>query len=492
MAGYEVATIESLSINLTSEGGVNKYLAKAHVRLVAQATGFSSGLIAQEGEKGAYYSESDQKRHWRQDRYFYCVTGSNEPDCYITYDIGKDILTLWLPTIDYTRVFYNGHTSTVEEALDRYDIDQRRYDSPLLSLFHSAKRFKKATSDSPMDTTRLKAAMNACRAVKDRDEIELIRKANDVSSEAHKAILTHLKDLNSEEHKASEAEAAKNEAKSIHSVLGEDEVQHNLDMPLRAQPIRAIPVGLTRQGKPLSGSLYSVYPDLEIQHKLLAEVQRTLEAVYFGFAVQNMQGVLEQNGWDCAESVELSIWTVVLRSRENLFTEAEIGDIGKPFGKFLSAIVNIRHTAVHRLKVTAGSLERFLQDAEGLIRLLRNKSMPLKMAQLRRRLHFSIGEIERNKNLLGAKISATQKEHGFKKAELDRMESAAIAEMILEDSEYERLVGERLERDTDLAGVDHGSTVQGQDETYLEMESEISGLENGSSGNNHQSGEADS
>nr|OQO07740.1 hypothetical protein B0A51_18210 [Rachicladosporium sp. CCFEE 5018] len=215
MAGYEVDTIESLSINLCSKGGVNKYPAKAHVRRVAQATGKSEGLIALEGEKSAYYSNSDQKRHWRQDRYFYYITGCNEPDCYVTYDIGKDILTLWLPTIDYSRVFYDGRTSTIEEALDKYDIDQAKYlknktrnlqlktiCKPLRPWDHRILVLGSGTSLTTMadykDTTTLKNSMNACRAVKDRDEIELIRKANDISSEAHKAILTHLKDLNTE------------------------------------------------------------------------------------------------------------------------------------------------------------------------------------------------------------------------------------------------------------------------------------------------------
>ncbi|OQN95444.1 hypothetical protein B0A48_18552 [Cryoendolithus antarcticus] len=64
-----------------------------------------------------------------------------------------------------------------------------------------------------------------------------------------------------------------------------------------------------------------------------------------------------------------------------------------------------------------------------------------------------------------AKITATRKEYAFKKTELDRMESATIAEIILEDSEYQRLVGERLERDIDLAGVENGSTVQASTDT---------------------------
>ncbi|KAK6433547.1 hypothetical protein LTR95_010271 [Oleoguttula sp. CCFEE 5521] len=216
MAGFDVDTIESLSISLTSKSGINKYPAKAHVRRVAQATGKSDGLIALEGEKSAFYSNSDQKRHWRQDRYFYYITGCNEPDCYVTYDIGKDVLTLWLPTIDYSRVFYDGRTSTVEEALDKYDIDQAKYlkkrarNLQLKSICKPLRPYDhrilllgpgtslKATTFDFNDTTTLKNAMNACRAVKDEDEIELIRKANDVSSEAHRAILTHLKDLTTE------------------------------------------------------------------------------------------------------------------------------------------------------------------------------------------------------------------------------------------------------------------------------------------------------
>ena len=77
-----------------SGGGIAKYNAKAHARRVAEAAGSPAALIVLEGEKKVNYSGSDQPRHFRQDRYFYYITGCNEPDCYVTYDISKDFLTL--------------------------------------------------------------------------------------------------------------------------------------------------------------------------------------------------------------------------------------------------------------------------------------------------------------------------------------------------------------------------------------------------------------
>ncbi|KXS95075.1 hypothetical protein AC578_9598 [Pseudocercospora eumusae] len=75
---------------------------------------------------------------------------------------------------------------------------------------------------------------------------------------------------------------------------------------------------------------------------------------------------------------------------------------------------------------------------------------------------FALAEIERNKDSLGASIVATQKDFADRRAELDRLEKAAIAEMLAEDSEYQKSAGERLERDIVLAGADHSVPFEDQ------------------------------
>jgi Xaa-Pro dipeptidase len=190
-----------------SGGGIAKYNAKAHARRVAEAAGSPSALVVLQGEKKANYSGSDQPRHFRQDRYFYYITGCNEPDCYVTYDISKDFLTLWLPQANPSRVFYDGRGSTPEEAMAKYDIDDAKYIMPDLSgkstqatieTYLLARCASQGRWPQVLPTEVLTPAMDACRAVKDSEEIELIREANRISSEAHRQVLKQLSHLTTE------------------------------------------------------------------------------------------------------------------------------------------------------------------------------------------------------------------------------------------------------------------------------------------------------
>jgi len=213
--------MESLSIAVEHRGGVNKYPAKSHAQRVGDATGLSEGTIAIAGEKQVMYSHSDQPRHFRQDRYFYYLTGCNEPNCYATYDIKTDHLTLWLPPVGNLReVFYMGRGSTVEEAMNKYDIDEAKYlpkSKPsglrfddALPYFHNQSSpdscfyglnvtiLTQRHDGTSCKSVDLQAALDNCRAVKDQDEVALIRKANDISSQAHLKILQNLRNLTTE------------------------------------------------------------------------------------------------------------------------------------------------------------------------------------------------------------------------------------------------------------------------------------------------------
>lgn len=191
------------ALNFSVRGhGIHKYNAKAHARRIAHAAGSPSALVVLQGEKKANYSGSDQPRHFRQDRYFYYITGCDEPDCYVTYDIAKDFLTLWLPQANPSRVFYDGRGSTPEEAMEKYDIDDAKYikqtPNRLLDAIAQACRLSNPTTVLSSSSDMLRTAMDACRAVKDSDEIELIRKANRISANAHEQVLKQLSQLTKE------------------------------------------------------------------------------------------------------------------------------------------------------------------------------------------------------------------------------------------------------------------------------------------------------
>ncbi|KAL1880442.1 hypothetical protein Plec18167_003846 [Paecilomyces lecythidis] len=185
----------------------DKYPAKQHALRVASQLGVTHGLIYLEGKPTTYLDDSDQTVPFRQRRYFYYLSGADEPDCYLTYDIAQDRLTLYVPDFDLRRAIWMGPTLTVEDAQERYDVDQARYYSSLsqdvhrwaldnqksaVYILHPSQQPTGEEANLHFDTEQLQPAIDACRGVKDQHEIDLIRRANKVSGLAHTQVLRNI------------------------------------------------------------------------------------------------------------------------------------------------------------------------------------------------------------------------------------------------------------------------------------------------------------
>ncbi|KAK4545277.1 hypothetical protein LTR36_003457 [Oleoguttula mirabilis] len=225
--------VVDITLHTTTGHGIDKYPAKSHAHRLAAKLGVDQGLIVLAATPATTYPDSDQPVPFRQDRYFSYLTGCNEPNCYVTYDIGKDSLTLWLPAIDERRVVWTGRGSTVDEALDKYDVDEARYIQPDGTLegakgdidglalmrkegFSVGQAIATIYPDQVCMTSflgrgareerimmaslgglaerrdKLKRSLDACRVIKDEHEIELIRRANEITAAAHTAVLRKI------------------------------------------------------------------------------------------------------------------------------------------------------------------------------------------------------------------------------------------------------------------------------------------------------------
>jgi Xaa-Pro dipeptidase len=189
-------------------------LAKQHARNVARKLGVSHGLIFLAGQPTINLRDSDQARPFRQRRYFYYLSGVDEPDCALTYDVGLDILTLFVPDFDLHRAIWMGPTLSREEAQDRYDVDRVQYyaslqpeleswlservHNSLLYMVHVSEKPEGLPEELPLDSEQLLPAMDAARGVKDEYEIRMIRQANKVSALAHRSILERISKMKNE------------------------------------------------------------------------------------------------------------------------------------------------------------------------------------------------------------------------------------------------------------------------------------------------------
>lgn len=137
------------------------------------------------------------------------LTGVDLPDCSYIYDIATTKSTLFIPPIDPDSVIWSGLPLSPEEALAQYDVDavlpstelnpmlaKLGSNDPQTTIFAIAERVSDAVTFlefGSKDFTALGEAIDECRVIKDEYEIALIRKANQISGAAHKAVLESVK-----------------------------------------------------------------------------------------------------------------------------------------------------------------------------------------------------------------------------------------------------------------------------------------------------------
>ncbi|KAI1357373.1 hypothetical protein F5Y08DRAFT_333925 [Xylaria arbuscula] len=166
----------------------------------------------------------------------------------------------------------------------------------------------------------------------------------------------------------------------------------------------------------------SVCFPLRTQDRILTQAQKLLEQACFEFCRRAMPDMLDRNQWDCVEAVELNRWVPELRLRQReLF--------GGYHDKLLQSMTDLRHTAVHRVRVTVQRLELFLLNAEKFTALLKDGTRQEMLARIRLKTQDVIRTLESRQGVLGSKRDEVERARAIKIAELDRVRATAIAEL---------------------------------------------------------------
>ncbi|KAJ5178929.1 hypothetical protein N7492_002139 [Penicillium capsulatum] len=186
-----------------------KYPAKAHARRIAasiKAKHGACGALYLEAQKNRLIEDNDEDMPFRQRRPFFYLTGCLLPDAAVVYDVQKDQLTLFIPPIDPESVIWSGLPLSPDEAKDLYDVDRVFYTTEInatlagiakdqagqaaaYAIEGQVSEHVKFEGFASTHLTVLKEEIGEARVVKDAYEIALLRKANDISAEAHIAAL---------------------------------------------------------------------------------------------------------------------------------------------------------------------------------------------------------------------------------------------------------------------------------------------------------------
>ncbi|KAM4062197.1 metallopeptidase family M24 domain-containing protein [Hirsutella rhossiliensis] len=217
--------LDALSLNVQGRRGeaatatlpIVKYPAKLHARRVAAELDVDNGLVYLAGQPEVNLDDSDQPRPFRQRRYFFYLAGANFAGCHVTYDIAADHLILWVPHVAPKDVLWYGSKPSPQRCMALSDVDDARYAAQLpdyVSRHHAASTVYVLHADQApppphsahggaaarcrIDDVRLRPAMDRARVVKTDYEVAMVRRANDVSSAAHRFVAERLLRLDSE------------------------------------------------------------------------------------------------------------------------------------------------------------------------------------------------------------------------------------------------------------------------------------------------------
>lgn len=148
------------------------------------------------------------------------------------------------------------------------------------------------------------------------------------------------------------------------------------------------------------------------QHKLLVQLQSVLEAACYEFGKHLMPDIFRRRGWDCAESLELN--RCAREFQQWSFSDVESAN--KPRDELFRSISNIRHTAVHRLRVSVDAMEQFFNDAETLLLLLGDDARRREITMLRQESRMITAKTKESKHPLHSAASESLRVLATKRA----------------------------------------------------------------------------
>jgi DNA primase large subunit len=166
-------------------------------------------------------------------------------------------------------------------------------------------------------------------------------------------------------------------------------------------------------------------------------IQKHLEVACFEFAQRAMPSVLQKNGWDYAECVELNIWSQLFLLNSDMIKGKVSKKAGKSVNELFESMARLRHATVHRHRMSMATVIEFLLDAESFSEVLKDEICTKTITRLRREAQKVKEELERHKTLLEFQLTKKLAMIASQRADLDRQESTAVANMIDEDNQFQ-------------------------------------------------------
>ncbi|KAL9029218.1 MAG: hypothetical protein Q9196_002514 [Gyalolechia fulgens] len=192
-------------------------------------------------------------------------------------------------------------------------------------------------------------------------------------------------------------------------------------------------------------SLYPVQFPFRVQHSILARSQKILEDCCYDFTQKYAANLLTERKWDCAEAIELNKWTLMMMKKHGKLPAGAFKDPDSGIQSVLLAVNSLRHSAVHRLRISAKGILQMIDAAVRFAETLSDAARASQLEELCKELQSMVKSQELNKNYLETKLRDELDEIKRQREELAKREQDAISTIVIEDNDNTLFVGSLIE-----------------------------------------------
>ncbi|KAJ2992328.1 hypothetical protein HDV02_003150 [Globomyces sp. JEL0801] len=151
------------------------------------------GVIYLKSNSNSNRKYTDTELPFRQESFYFYLTLSNLPDCHLTIDVQTQKSTLFIPKYPADHALWHGVPITPEKAKALLGVNECLTVDHLknhLSKYGTIHVIDKSELANPLtNDSHLISALTEARVIKSECEINLMRKAADISSDAHIALM---------------------------------------------------------------------------------------------------------------------------------------------------------------------------------------------------------------------------------------------------------------------------------------------------------------
>lgn len=208
--------------------------------------------------------------------------------------------------------------------------------------------------------------------------------------------------------------------------------------------------------------LSPIYLPCTLQHALLVRAQNLLEDCLFKFGSYKMQDAIKDKGWNCAQCVELNDWVKILRKRKDLLNNSSVETSNRPLSAILGSLIQLRHTAVHRQRITALEVQLFLDDAESLLDLLGDRESAKEISKVRCSLSDHVKDLSARFSSNQERLRSIAREKRMQVFQLQLEEHSAVSRIVAENQDFERDATVRFQQRTLCIETSHARSVSYQ------------------------------